>query len=590
MRLGFVILAHEAAGHLADLIDTLTSDGAVVCLHYDARSSDADFTILKTKYDGRKDVLFAKRERCGWGDFSLVRATLNGLETLRGSGEELDYICLLSGSDLPIKPLRTMKVFLAQQIEQKAEFIESVPLDRAQWVKGGLERERFTYRHYFNERRHPMLFSLCWKTQKRLRRTRPFPKDLRIALGSQWWCLTWATCLGVLDFIKQKPDIYKYFIHTWIPDESFFQTIVRAIVPEERIRNHSLTFYQFSDYGKPYVFFDEHEDFLCRQQFFFGRKVAFSARELRRKLHQLGRSKQLVAVDPERIGNAAQELDAARVLRRSTTKKRRAVGRFYEAKESDIQFTDKLILIHLTAVDLISRTELNLPVQTGQQWLVHGHLYDIERIRFASDKLVFGGYTAHDMAARSGSESRFLANVAGAGPLVTAFTATWVEGMELVLNLSKVSNVLVAVSRGGLLPALIAAQLINRFRIVDPDWRPDPDSVRRCRDEVLQGLGALDVLCEDHLEYPNVRTASASEELIGLAGEKGKAQRLAFGDVLSFVLERNRSAEMQLLTSPLGRYVASVIDRPMEGDVNGKPMEPVSSPAAPVPVQRIASS
>jgi hypothetical protein len=100
----------------------------------------------------------------------------------------------------------------------------------------------------------------------------------------------------------------------------------------------------------------------------------------------------------------------------------------------------------------------------------------------------------------------------------------------------------------------------------------------------------LDVLCEDHLEYPNVRTASASEELIGLAGEKGKAQRLAFGDVLSFVLERNRSAEMQLLTSPLGRYVASVIDRPMEGDVNGKPMEPVSSPAAPVPVQRIASS
>jgi hypothetical protein len=59
---------------------------------------------------------------------------------------------------------------------------------------------------------------------------------------------------------------------------------------------------------------------------------------------------------------------------------------------------------------------------------------------------------------------------------------------------------------------------------------------------------------------------------------------------MAYVLERNRSAEMQLLTSPLGRYVASVIDRVDAEDVNGVSSESVFSSEAQTPVQRATGS
>ncbi|MGQ0484142.1 MAG: beta-1,6-N-acetylglucosaminyltransferase, partial [Hyphomicrobiales bacterium] len=258
LKLGFALLAHEGVEAVSELIDTLISDGDTVSVHYDGRSLMPDFLALNARYTQNPQVLFARRVPCGWGDFSLVQGTLNALAEFRRTGASLDYVYLLSGADLPLKSLRSLKTFLASHLHDRAEFIESVPLGPAKWVRGGLEAERFAYRHYFNERRHPLLFKHCWTLQRRLGLKRKPPPGLRISLGSQWWCLTWDTCRKILDLTAGDSRINRYFRTTWIPDESYFQTLVRRIAGADRLKGHSLTFYHFSDYGKPVVFYDEH--------------------------------------------------------------------------------------------------------------------------------------------------------------------------------------------------------------------------------------------------------------------------------------------------------------------------------------------
>ena len=44
--------------------------------------------------------------------------------------------------------------------------------------------------------------------------------------GSQWWALTADACRHILEFIDLRPDVLKYFKNVYLPDESFFHTII----------------------------------------------------------------------------------------------------------------------------------------------------------------------------------------------------------------------------------------------------------------------------------------------------------------------------------------------------------------------------
>jgi hypothetical protein len=106
-------------------------------------------------------------------------------------------------------------------------------------------------------------------------------------IGSQWWCLRRRTIEAVLDFCDARRDVMRFFRTTWIPDETFFQTIVRHLVPDMEIRNRTLTFLMFTDYGIPVTFYNDHFDLLTSQDYLFARKLSPDAVELKAKLGAL---------------------------------------------------------------------------------------------------------------------------------------------------------------------------------------------------------------------------------------------------------------------------------------------------------------
>ena len=88
-------------------------------------------------------------------------------------------------------------------------------------------------------------------------------------------------------YSKYQPDISKLFKITWIPDETFFQTLVGHLTPSKEIRTRTLTFVVFSDYGMPATFYNDHYEFLVGQDSLFAHKISAGATLLRQRLGAL---------------------------------------------------------------------------------------------------------------------------------------------------------------------------------------------------------------------------------------------------------------------------------------------------------------
>ncbi len=284
-KIAFILLCHKDPEAIIKQARQLTATGDCMAIHFDA-SADADsYQRIRQALDENPNVTFArKRIKCGWGEWSLVQATLNAVEAAVEDFPRATHFYMLSGDCMAIKSSEYVHQYLD---DNDVDFIESFDYFDSDWIKTGWKEERLIYRHWFNERTQKRCFYWMFQLQKRLGLTREIPKDIQVQIGSQWWCLRRQTIEAVLEFKRQRRDVMRFFSTTWIPDETFFQTIVRHLVPEAQIRTRTLTFLMFTDYGMPLTFYNDHYDLLLSQDYLFARKISPEANELKDRLGKL---------------------------------------------------------------------------------------------------------------------------------------------------------------------------------------------------------------------------------------------------------------------------------------------------------------
>ncbi len=284
-QIAFILLCHKDAKAVIAQADRLVAGGARVAIHFDASASAAEYQKITDALAGRPEITFAtRRVRCGWGEWSLVQATLNTCEAALAAFPEASHLYMLSGDCAAVKSSAYADELLDAG---DRDFIESFDFFASDWIRTGLKGERLAYRHFFNERKRKWLFYTSMQVQQRLGLERRIPEDLQVMVGSQWWCLRRRTVETILEFLRGRPDVTRFFRTTWIPDETFFQTLVRHLVPSQEIENRSLTFKLFSDYGMPVAFYNDHYDLLLTQDYLFARKISPEADTLKEQLGQL---------------------------------------------------------------------------------------------------------------------------------------------------------------------------------------------------------------------------------------------------------------------------------------------------------------
>ncbi len=408
MKLAFALLAHGDPEMVENLVRLLISEGHFVAVHYDAKSAQSAFDRLTAAFKDEDHVRFARREKVGWGQWGVVQGALNCLDEIEDANWNPTYVYHLSGMDYPIRSSAQLMTFLKRNSGD--EFIESVPSDTVRWVKTGPQRERYQYRWLFNWRSHPQLTDFSLKIQQVLGLKRPFVRGIVPYMGSQWWVLTWKTLKKIRAFARDR-EIIDFFKTTLVPDELFFQTLVRHVAPEAHVTNCSLTLYQFTDYGLPVVYYSDHVDYLVGQQFFMARKISPNDLVLREKLNAYWRGlKSSPPVSDRGVGIVGPEYETRRVAYRDGAPGLPLIGAPRTDWRGDLFRLGAQFLVIVGT----STPELNLVqglLAEHRELLCHGQVLDPKVIDFAGQSESFAGYSRNDIQIRDVDPSTFIHDV-----------------------------------------------------------------------------------------------------------------------------------------------------------------------------------
>lgn len=284
-KIAYILLCHKNPDTIVQQAEQLTAAGDYIAIHFDASAPASDYAAIRAGLADNTNVVFAHRRiKCGWGEWQLVQATLHAIEAAVDAFPRASHFYMVSGDCMATKSA----AFAHQFLDAKdCDYIECHDFFESNWIKTGMKEERLIYRHFFNERTQKWAFYQSLALQRKFGLKRDVPHDIQVMIGSQWWCLRRPTIEAILEFVRKRRDVVRFFKTTWIPDETFFQTLVRHLVPMREIENRTLTFLMFSDYGLPVTFFNDHYDLLVGQDGLFARKISADAHDLRDRLGAL---------------------------------------------------------------------------------------------------------------------------------------------------------------------------------------------------------------------------------------------------------------------------------------------------------------
>lgn len=401
MTVGFVMLCHTALDRAAQVARHWAERGCPVVIHVDRRVKARAFEGLRRALEGVAEIRFSGRHACEWGTWGLVAATQEAAAVMLRDFPDVRHVFLASGSCLPLRPVRELRAYLDER--PRTDFIESVTTADVGWTVGGLDLERFTLRFPFSWRKQRKMFDWYVRLQRRLGWHRRVPPGLMPHLGSQWWCLTRSTLSAILD----DPDRARhdrYFRHVWIPDESYFQTLVRRY--STHVESRSLTLSKFDFQGKPHTFYDDHLQLLRRSDCFVARKIWPHASKLYRVfLNDEARDQPAAEPNPGKI----DRLFAKAVERRIKGRAGLYMQSRFPAEGWQNGRTAAPYSVFEGFADLFEDFETWLGKVTGTR--VHGHLFAPDRVQFAGGETIYNGGLSDSAALRDYNPRSFLTNL-----------------------------------------------------------------------------------------------------------------------------------------------------------------------------------
>jgi hypothetical protein len=401
MTLGFVMMAHEALHRAEQVARHWAGHGCPVVIHIDKRVSRPEFAKFVHSLSDLPNVAFCARHRCEWGTWSLVQASQSASTLMLAKFPEVRHVYLASGSCLPLRPVPELIRYL--DARPMTNFIESVTTQDVPWTVGGLDSERFTLRFPFSWKKQRWLFDRYVRLQRRLKMKRRLPDGIVPHMGSQWWCLTRQTLSAILEDPDRK-SYDRYFSRVWIPDESYYQTLVRLY--SNSIESRSLTLSKFDFQGKPHIFYDDHLQLLRRSDCFVARKIWPKADRLYRSFLTDGGQ---IMTGAEPNPGKIDRIFAKAVERRT----RGRPGLYMQSRFPHDGWENGKTCASYSVFEGFSEL-----FEGFESWLgrtagarVHGHLFAPERVQFAGRTGVYAGALSDSAAIRDHNPKAFLTNL-----------------------------------------------------------------------------------------------------------------------------------------------------------------------------------
>jgi core-2/I-Branching enzyme len=262
--IAYLIRAHHRPHQLARLIDRLRTPNARFFVHISARTSDETYAAMRVAVGDAADVRWLPRVRTYYGGFSLVRATLIGIDAILREEPRPDHAVVLSGQDYPLRPAAEIEHYFAAR--PGISFLEHFRLPAAdRWLgeNGGLDRIRRYYLEWFSYRTRLLRVPLI---------RRRFPAGLT-PYGGSAWCALAANALVEIDrFAKENARALAFFRHVKISDEIVVPTIVMNSPVRDSVVNEEIHHLHWPGGAHPATFTRRDLDRLMASGKLFARK------------------------------------------------------------------------------------------------------------------------------------------------------------------------------------------------------------------------------------------------------------------------------------------------------------------------------
>ncbi|ELT93932.1 hypothetical protein CAPTEDRAFT_218839 [Capitella teleta] len=247
-RLGFLVLMHQSAPAVVQLLDSIYSPLNHYVVHIDNRKDEVREEMKELLgYLNADNIHIIPQEQSfttSWGSYWILRAILQGMKHLMKVGI-WDHAMVISGSDLPVRSVKDMMHSLAPY--RGHSFFALYPDDVAKFEdEGGPSANR-------------LWFSCDGFTHSLGNRNKSQHLDTEIYGMSTWAAFAREFVDAILNGSRPSTfDKLQWFMQTtFIPEEGYFSTLARSD-PYFKTRTHHWSIFTSKGY------YGENIDGLCR--------------------------------------------------------------------------------------------------------------------------------------------------------------------------------------------------------------------------------------------------------------------------------------------------------------------------------------
>jgi|WetSurMetagenome_2_1015567.scaffolds.fasta_scaffold07195_4 hypothetical protein len=280
-KIAYSLLVHKNPKQVSRLITNIYSSSDFFhVIIFGNNSSEDTWNNELSKFRGI-NFLVTFNSGKAWGTFQLVAAMLDSMQKF--DSFEYDYLINLSGQCYPLKSVDSIKSFLHKKsFAYLEQFKLPIGAPKGWGKRGGLDRLEYSYYKNSLLILYEKVFNKISKSSKydargliKIHRiNKQIPYKLEPYGGSMWFCLTKKHVDFILEYIKEKADLLKFFKHSLIPDELFFHTILMNSHLRDTVINDNLRYIDWSKKGValPATLTVEDKDNLLASSKMFARK------------------------------------------------------------------------------------------------------------------------------------------------------------------------------------------------------------------------------------------------------------------------------------------------------------------------------
>ena len=256
--IAYLILVHRYPNQFKRLFRAIYHSANYYLVHVDKRSGVGLQTEIQGFLSGFPNASLLKSGNTLWGGYSLIDAELRGIKELLKMGLKWEFFINLSAQDFPLKSQAHIQDFLNRNIGKN--FI------------------KVTNQSKFRSETLSRIQNYVIEFGNRILRTpikRPYLRGVTPYIGNQWMILSRKFC----EFVSYNPEVERFkrfYRHTFIPDEGFFQTVIMNTSYKGIIVNDDKRTIEWVPIGtiklRPRDFTFKDAEFLLASQGLFARK------------------------------------------------------------------------------------------------------------------------------------------------------------------------------------------------------------------------------------------------------------------------------------------------------------------------------